>query len=61
MVASDSIDFAKTTDKLKSQEHNATAQSIEKLLAEAVAEAMRSSRRQAGSQTTRSSSATDDG
>ena len=35
MVASDSIDFAKTTDKLKSQEHNATAQSIEKLLAEA--------------------------
>ena len=35
MVASDSIDFAKTTDKLRSQERNATAQSIEKLLAEA--------------------------
>jgi len=35
MAASDSIDFAKTTDQLKSQERNATAQSIEKLLAEA--------------------------
>jgi SAM-dependent MidA family methyltransferase len=35
MAASDSIDFAKITAKLKSQGRNATAQSIEKLLAEA--------------------------
>lgn len=35
MAASDSIDFAMITAKLKSQERNATAQSNEKLLAEA--------------------------